>query len=34
MTRWQAQDESIYQYVHTLHGLAKEHSFQAVSAEK
>ena len=34
MTRLQAQNESISQYVHALRGLAKECSFQAVSAEK
>ena len=34
MTRLQAQNESISQYVHTLHNHAKEYSFQAVSAEK
>ena len=34
MKRLQAQNESISQYVHALRGLAKECSFQAVSAEK
>ena len=34
MTRPHAQNEIISQYVHALHGLAKECSFQAVSAEK
>ena len=34
MTRLQAQNESISQYVHALSSLAKECSFQAVSAEK
>ena len=34
MTSLQAQNESISQYVHDLRGLAKECSFQAVSAEK
>ena len=34
MTRLQAQNESISQYVHALRGLAKECFFQAVSAEK
>ena len=34
MTRLQAQNESIFQYVLALRGLAKECFFQAVSAEK
>ena len=34
MTRLQAQNETISQYVHALHGLAKECSFQAVSAKR
>ena len=34
MTRLQAQNESISQYVHALRGLAKECSFQVVSAQK
>ena len=34
MTRLQAQNESISQYVHAFRGLAKECSFQTVSSEK
>ena len=34
MTRLQAQNKSISQYVHALRSLAKEYSFEAVSAEK
>ena len=34
MTRLQAQNETISQYVHAFRGFAKECSFQAVSAKK
>ena len=34
MTRLQAQNETISQYIHALRSLAKKYSFQAVSAKK